>query len=133
MSEATPKPPSKFAAWIQRNRLLSSLLVVGPVLAALMAVLNFSNWYVQHNWPRPVFVSELHTTQQEMHKLELEFSQFKRRLLQKMLVEVEAEIAEAEQKHKSPSEASQDQKSQLRDELDALSRRIVDLQAKINK
>lgn len=103
------------------------------MLASIMGVLNFSNWYVQHNLPRPVFVGELHSTQLSLAKLELEFAQFKRRSLQKMLVDVEAEIAEAEQHRKTPSEASQDQKSQLRDELDALSRRIVDLQAKISK
>ncbi len=130
MNEAAPTPTagSRFSAWMQRNKLLSTLLVVGPVLASFMAFLNVSNYWVQHNWPRPVFISEHNRLHKDTLKLELEFRLLKKRYLQSVVADIERDLARLNTKDHSAFTALQDQKTLLTDEIEDLLRKIAELQ-----
>jgi hypothetical protein len=99
------------------------------VLASFMAFLNVSNYWVQHNWPRPVFISEHNRLHKDTLKLELEFRLLKKRYLQSVVADIERDLARLATKDNSAFTALHDQKTLLTDEIEELVRKIAELQS----
>lgn len=98
------------------------------MFVSLMGFLNFGNYWVQHNWPRPVMLSEHKDLQKDLWKVELEHRILKKRWLQTVLSEIDRDITRLEADKKVSASTLLDQKNQIVDEIEDLQRRISELQ-----
>jgi hypothetical protein len=127
-------PPTRGQAvkkWVQKNKFTSTVVVVAPLIAATMGVINLINAWDAWNLPRVVLSYELDRVREELHALELNVYQRNKMSDTRALLDVQQNIKDYTSKDKPVPDALLEQKSRLEDQIAQLQKKIDALESSV--